>query len=442
MNNLNKTLNEINIRSNSNIENIKKKLNINDELFVHFKDWLSIANTLVWDPKKTVFLRGINNTDCSTRALNNCVNKCGVYKHKKCVKKDTIRIFNKNEILKDRFAGKEYYIKRLTLPKKIIFKIGFIRSIIKEIIKFKESLHSNQPDLTFISHHPELFKKILKENGFRQNINLNKLNFKNIQNLNEILEKYLEEIYRDEYLLENKVKKKYLAEFTLYQLDLLNFFVYKEIGTKNVYLIFSSGEEFNIANLKHTDEFYFMKYYYDYILDYIIKNHEKYEKIILSGHSMGCASAQYLGNQICKNEKLKNTLGYKIWIIGTAPFKTINSEDVKRFNNYYEGKKLIFGLLYKKDDQIYIDEYLNHAENKLSQANILLVEFSGYIPVVETNNDFNLIEIKKVNKIINANQKILDENKLKWTTDIYGLSIHYFAPYLKTLIKLFNFDKK
>lgn len=376
----------VNIRKNSNMNNVFKRLNIDNELLNRFKDWLNIMNI---------------------------------------INKENVK---KNEMILNKNLRKEYYIKKVSVSKRIINKIGFIVSVINEINDFFNSSSRNDKKPSFIRYNPKLFEEIYSRHG-NKNYNIGNYFLDNNSNkkvLHQIFDEYLEGLYKDDSILNNKIKKKYQKSFNNLNLHLFSFYVLRQVKTKDIYVTFPGFyfEKIDFNNLRFQDHFYFLKFYFQYVLDYLSKIQNRYDNIILGGNSFGCSSAQYLGNKICKNKELRNLMGNKIWIVGTGPFRWINENDLENFNQFYQRRKLIFGLL--KDE--YIDSIIYSKISNLIQSDILFIKYSK-------NNDNEIV----IKNLIKANQSEINE-KIREKEWIYyyllGKEINSFNNYYNVLKKL------
>lgn len=419
--------------------------NPNPILLTFFKNWMSLENLAFWE-KGQEYLLGNNQTNCKNKSVTNCGqnNKCGVYKDKKCVSKNTIHHFVEGETIKNQIFGKKYLIKSIYIPDEVLNKIKLDKVISDQIKIFRLLLRqSKQKDIIDrINYNRELFISLLKEHQLINNINGNNINDNKIydilKNLSENTDKY-NRLIKDFFTIvfqkdfnenKNTFVKNYEFNTILSSDDnqKLFFYVFNEIESRNVYLIFPAGD---VLHSLYNSEF-FLNIYFNYVIEYIKQLDA--DNIILGGHSMGCVYAQFIGNKLLKENR--DLFESKIWIVGTAPFKWIKPEDIELYNIYFFKKILIFGLV--KEDVI--DSFLLKGNNNLFQSNIYILYFlyegsrsKGFLPVIDSEKS-NLYSLDDIIKKIEDKKWFINEDETS--------SIHNFHTYHKVITKFLQLNKQ
>ncbi len=425
--------------------------NPNPILLTFFKNWMSLENLAFWE-KGREYLFGNNQNNCEEKSLKNCGqnNKCGVYKDKKCVSKNRIHHFVEGETIKNQIFGKKYLIKSIYIPDEVLNKIKLDKLISDQITIFRQLLRqSKQKDIIdLINYNRELFISLLKEHQLMNNINGNNINDNKIydilKNISENTDKY-NRLIRDFFTIvfqkdfnenKNTFVKKYEFKTILSRDDnqKLFFYVFNEIESRNVYLIFPAADV--IRSLYNSE--YFLNIYFNYVIEYIRQLDA--DNIILGGHSMGCVYAQFIGNKLLKENR--DLFESKIWIVGTAPFKWIKPEDIELYDKYFFKRILIFGLVKQsriEEKNKIIDGFLLKGNDELFQSNIYILDYvdekknNDYIPKInlEESNLYSFDDIKK---------KIEDK---KWIEgkSLEASFIHYFDNYNKVITKFLQLNK-
>jgi hypothetical protein len=409
--------------------------NPNKNLLIFFKNWLSLENLSFWE-KGREYLYGNNKTNCKDKNISNCNknNKCSVYKTKKCVSKNTIHQFIEGETIKNKIFGKNYLIKSIYIPEEIKNKIILHEMINKEYSKIntilRKSISANKirncdmPTIIFfINYNRDLLIEKLNISLKNNNNNNNIIIIKELQTLTKsgnnkiIIKDYLRIVFQDDIINHNNY---YLSKNNS---ENLFFYVFNEIESRNVYIIFPSGE---ILYQLYNSDFY-LDHYFNFAVEYINKlNTVDTNNIILGGHSMGCVYAEYIGNILLKKNKL--LFESKIWIVGTSPFKWINPEDIELYNQYFFNRILILTLVKNN----IIDDYLIEGDDRLLQPNTYILYYSEHY----IKNNF-IQEINKSESNIYSYDEImkkLENNVLIKPDNIQSKIIHSFENYIKVII--------
>jgi hypothetical protein len=273
-----------------------------------------LENLAFWE-KGQEYLYGNNQVqnNCKDKNISNCNknNKCAVYKSKKCVSKDTIHHFVEGETIKNQIFGKNYEIKSIYIPDEVRHKIVINKMIEEYYLNFdreiRKSVSNKVKIMNFIPvNNRNIFIQLLTgiKNQPSNDLSddkiidtLKNLRKMDIENYRRIIKEYFRII--DERNFQNNNNNNNNIDYYIGKINSkkLFFYVFNEIDSRNVYIIFPSGEI--LSELYKSD--FFLNRYFDYAVEYIKQLDA--DNVILGGHSMGCVYAQYIGNILLKQNK-------------------------------------------------------------------------------------------------------------------------------------------
>lgn len=146
------------------------------------------------------------------------------------------------------------------------------------------------------------------------------------------------------------------------------YYVLKSENTNNIYILFPTGGRLDIIdNIIVTD-------FLNKLIEDIIQKYENYNKIILAGHSFGCALALYTGMILKK--KYQEVFDTKCIVLGSGTYKFIKNEDYLSFQNISNVK--IFALALDLNPMV-VDTFLDYPPIYIDHSND--ASYERYSPI-------------------------------------------------------------
>jgi hypothetical protein len=91
------------------------------------------------------------------------------------------------------------------------------------------------------------------------------------------------------------------------------------------------------------------------ILDYIDDNHHTYNRVILSGHSMGCSWAQFIACEMISRDISADIIA-KTYVVGTGAFMFAFTDEVDVFKSHFKERYIFMASTANERERLFIDE--------------------------------------------------------------------------------------